>query len=240
MNLEKARLTAYLSQIVYNDEDECLEAMRARGLNDCNFFDVDHAQGAAGLLDDGTAVFVFRGTEPDKLSDIAADLKFWKDEAELGGRIHEGFQDEMDKLWPEIEQFIQDSGATTFIVCGHSLGGAMATVCASRLPNATVYTYGSPRVGNRKFARLFNNKYICYRFVNNNDIVTRVPLPLMFKHVGHLFYITSNGKLIDNPSQLRILQGWLKGYWAALKQFKLLDAVSDHDIGAYVKAVENA
>ena len=61
----------------------------------------------------------------------------------------------------------------------HSLGAALATICASRLDAHELYTFGSPRVGNRAFVKEMKNDGIQhYRFVNNNDIVTGVPFPL--------------------------------------------------------------
>ena len=63
-------------------------------------------------------------------------------------------------------------------VTGHSLGGAMATICAKRLSEEyenvhCLYTYGSPRVGNPKWCK--SHKVSHYRFQNNNDMVCKVP-----------------------------------------------------------------
>lgn len=55
-------------------------------------------------------------------------------------------------------------GRPLYIV-GHSMGAAMATVCAVSLryllgiEDIRVYTYGSPRVGNDVFAQFFKNEF---------------------------------------------------------------------------------
>eukprot|EP00960_Hanusia_phi_P053868 762478-Hanusia_phi.AAC.19 len=62
-------------------------------------------------------------------------------------------------------------------VCGHSLGGALATIAAVDLSlwsaskyNICCFTIGCPRVGNKAFKRLFNYqvKHV-HRLVNQND-----------------------------------------------------------------------
>lgn len=100
----------------------------------------------------------------------------------------------------------------TVYLTGHSLGGALSTLCAYDLasrsesgwrrrhvvpPRALVnYSYGSPRVGNRAFARAFNDLVPnCWRVVNNNDAVTSVPRLLGYSHVGHCVTITPDGNL---------------------------------------------
>ncbi|KAL6762402.1 Alpha/Beta hydrolase protein [Haematococcus lacustris] len=78
-------------------------------------------------------------------------------------------------------------------VTGHSLGGAMATLTALGLKRqgynvAGLYTFGSPRVGNAGFSRLFRDAGLwtrSYRFVNEDDAVPQVPLTVMgYAHVG--------------------------------------------------------
>lgn len=72
--------------------------------------------------------------------------------------------------------------AKPLYITGHSLGGALATLCAidtaanSAFRSPIVYTYGSPRVGDPAFADTYAS-YIrsCYRYANLFDIVTYTP-----------------------------------------------------------------
>lgn len=98
-----------------------------------------------------------------------------------------------------------------FIITGHSLGGALATLFAGILMGCSdkdlknrrnmlieklfaVYTFGQPRVGDIKFAQFIrdrlNNKY--FRVVYSFDVVPMVPFddPLMkYKHFGVGFFL---------------------------------------------------
>eukprot|EP01134_Creolimax_fragrantissima_P002269 CFRG2269T1 len=99
-------------------------------------------------------------------------------------------------------------------VTGHSLGAALATLfsheCASVYPwlTQTVYTFGSPRVANRKFAEKYNTLVpYTYRLCNDGDLVTGVPkfrgpefMNMTYKHVGTHYVLSSLGDLIVNPS----------------------------------------
>jgi triacylglycerol lipase len=98
---------------------------------------------------------------------------------------------------------LQGSGRLLHVT-GHSLGGALATLAALRLqkerlyPVQTVYTYGSPRAGDSDFALAFDALLgtRCHRVVNNEDLVTRVPMRSMgYKHIGQIAYIDERGVL---------------------------------------------
>ncbi|MDF2814917.1 MAG: lipase [Paenibacillus sp.] len=72
-------------------------------------------------------------------------------------------------------------------VTGHSLGGALATLCAmdlaenTKFKNPRVYTYGSPRVGDPTFAKAYSAKIACsHRIANKYDLVTHLP-PIVYK-----------------------------------------------------------
>jgi hypothetical protein len=82
-------------------------------------------------------------------------------------------------------------GVPTYVL-GHSMGAALAHLCAldltSRLgaPDVRVATFGSPRVGNAAFATFFRASVSqSWRFTHGRDIVPSVPLTLMgFRHVS--------------------------------------------------------
>ena len=75
-------------------------------------------------------------------------------------------------------------------VCGHSLGGALATLLAldvaanTAFSNPAVYTYGSPRVGDSLFAGTYDQVVKnSSRIANRLDIVPALPPPIDYEHV---------------------------------------------------------
>lgn len=129
--------------------------------------------------------------------------------------------------------------------CGHSLGGAMATICAGRCLLSYIdsnpkqlFTYGSPRVGCKNYIGYVKLDY--YRFVNNNDIVTRVPPTWMgYAHAGKEIYFNRNGDIKDYGYLMKRRDRW-RGFLGGLHKWKV-DHFSDHSAHLYcqylVKAV---
>jgi hypothetical protein len=79
---------------------------------------------------------------------------------------------------------------SSLTICGHSLGGALATLLAldvaanTRFSDPTVYSYGSPRVGDSLFASTYNQVVKnSYRIANRLDIVPALPPPVDYEHV---------------------------------------------------------
>ena len=149
------------------------------------------------------------------------------------GKVHMGFKIELRKLWNDISGILNRRTKQQIWITGHSLGGAMATLCASRLEerNPILYTYGSPRVGGREWRDGCDVEH--HRFRNNNDVVPVVPLWLMgYRHHGKLCYINYYGN-IRKLTLWQKLKDSMRGRWKALKKFQLFDGIYDHNITLY-------
>ena len=231
---------ANLSNLAYREEKEFKTAAKALGYKNIKYFNIAGAQ-AYGMSKDNYIVLAFRGTEPTQFNDIKADLNALHVRNELGkGRVHKGFKNEVDELWIQIEEWIAKRKFTQVYTCGHSLGGAMSTIACSRLPEGSIcYNYGSPRVGTRSWVKEFNSKFVMHRFVNNNDIVPRVPPSFLFyKHAGELHYINTYGN-IRNATIWQKLKDRSRGYWAALKKREFFDSIYDHEMSRYIKRISD-
>ena len=241
--IENCHKMAQCAEIAYKDGAEAKKEYRKLGYTKHTFIEVDGAQCHLVSNKDEIAL-CFRGTEPKEFSDIKADLNALPDKAFNGsGLVHNGFQEEVNKVWDKVMMAL--GGITKFdekyfFICGHSLGGAMATIATSRLANDEVYapdclyTYGSPRVGTRKFVKSFNH-IPHFRHVNNNDLVTGVPFAIMgYRHHCPPRYINYFGKIRKMTKWQRIKDKW-RGRWRALKKGVPFDGAYDHSMVYYCK-----
>jgi predicted lipase len=103
------------------------------------------------------------------------------------GKVHGGFLHVYETVRDGILSVLAtlDAGMNLY-VAGHSLGAALATFAALDIEATTkhkvgaLYTYGSPRVGDDEFVRVFNARFHqrSFRIANTSDIVTSIPLPV--------------------------------------------------------------
>jgi len=229
LDLKRANKHAQMAEIAYRDKEAKTE-YQALGYKYHIFIENDGAQ-CHVVWSEEEMVVCFRGTEPSELSDVLADLNALPKKSMTDGWVHRGFRGELDKLWEHVKALVEKHSDKELYVCGHSLGAAMATICTSRIEEfrdvAGLYTYGSPRAGTRSFVKGIRTTH--WRFVNNNDIVTRVPLALMgYKHHGHLCYINHYGKIRKMTVWQRIKDKF-RGYRSGL-----LDGAQDHSMTNYV------
>ena len=240
--MRRSLLFAELSMLSYLRDEEAQPVFNGLGFASVTYIERDGAQ-AYELATDTDLIIVCRGTEPNEWNDIRADANALTDLAETVGRVHRGFKREVDDVWPEISEAITGEERTVWF-CGHSLGGAMATICAGRSEFADttttareVHTFGSPRVGTKRYIQSANVPHI--RWVNNNDIVTRVPPRwLGYRHTGTLMYLDRNGDHKRLTPALRGKDRWA-GFIDGLKR-RRFDHFSDHASAGYVAHVRRA
>lgn len=168
------------------------------------------SEGTQAFLAQGPvfAVLSFRGSD---------DLVAWQTNLDVipapwrgGGKTHRGFAEALDLVWEDVDGALaRISGPLLFT--GHSQGAALATLAASLVPEAALYTYGSPRVGNGAFrAKLADRHRVAKRYVNHRDIVCRVPpASIGYRHVGMPYLIDRVGKVTQRRPNDRGLHGFL-------------------------------
>ncbi|GAX81322.1 hypothetical protein CEUSTIGMA_g8753.t1 [Chlamydomonas eustigma] len=92
------------------------------------------------------------------------------------------------------------------MITGHSLGGALATICAydlsvrlspvKKLQRISMYSFGAPRAGNKKFSEQYNLVVRdSWRCTNSKDVVPSVPRLLGYSHVRHSVRLEEDGTL---------------------------------------------
>lgn len=236
---EQAQLFAKLSELAYKDIRDVEEEFAHLGFN-AHFFDFSGSQ-AYLLKNAHDIVVVCRGTEPTEFKDIKADLDARMVPSSTGiGKVHRGFKKSVDNIWPDLQTQLKVFGKERKVWCtGHSLGAAMATLLAYRLqrtedcPNPkALFTFGSPRVGNKTYVKQIESiGLLHFRFVNNADIVARVPI-WPYKHFGGMYYMNHWGNLRTNTFMQVTRDVW-RGFLKGLKKKKLifLAIIVSQDIG---------
>lgn len=189
---------AWASNFAYEDTDAWAKRLGLDGA--VTLFTCGQFHGFVGKFPRG-AVVALRGTQSVENCFTDAETALVR-RSPYPGRVHHGFADGVDEVWPEVKRLLGNPAhAGPIWVTGHSLGGAMATLASVRLNYEgyrvrAVYTYGSPRPGDAKFRR--NYRLPNYRFVNHNDLVPHLPFLWCFKHVGELKLIDLEEGLLED------------------------------------------
>ena len=186
---------------------------------------------------------VWRGSESKKdfQNDASIDkVPFIND----GEKVHIGFKycwesvvgDTYDAIDTALENL---QGETTdIVVCGHSLGGAVATLYAHSIKkhyphyNIKCVTIGSPRVGNKTFKDNYDSYEIdTLRVVHNNDLVTHTPY-IGFQHVNYQLRLDTDGNVLKRDKSLDALWLYLKAIFSGKN-------IKDHMGDGYMEALQN-
>ena len=236
-----ARLTVELARSAYRSAERAESDAAALGLTDFAWYTADSTQ-AFSASDADCGYLAFRGTEANPV-DWTQNARFKPIVGELGGKVHSGFRSGVDEVWDGVLADVATLGKP-MVLTGHSLGGALATLAASRLheaghPIAAVYTYGQPRTGLTDFRSAFEARLddVTYRFINHIDLVTRVPLLSQgYRHIGQRVYFDGAGRAHVNAGAWRIAYDDLK---YRLAHFGRIEAagLAQHERRTYAELV---
>ena len=195
---ENASILAAVSAAAYL-EDAGWDSLGLRGFLHIATVDAPHTDTHALVTSDGDdCVVAFRGTQNlrDWLTDLdCAFSALWVEGAALP--VHAGFKAAFDSITQDLNTALQRMGGfQRYWLTGHSLGGALALLCARSwtAPLAGVYTFGQPRAGGGRFAARYDAalRDRTFRVVHAADIVPRVPwLPGGYRHAGHEVFFPS-------------------------------------------------
>ena len=180
-NWPAAETLADISEIAYQSPFEAATSYRELGFTDC----MPVVQGSMigyVITGDDVTVVAFRGTDFSELSDWMANLGRSPTPTDHGD-VHKGFYFAYQSMKPQVVEILKTRDTTNLWVTGHSLGGALALLCAYDLESIEdrklngVVTFGQPMVARQQFAthidRILLGRYA--RFVNRDDIVPKVP-----------------------------------------------------------------
>lgn len=132
----------------------------------------------------GHAFIILRGTR--FLADWLTNLNIGTSRSAYGQSIHNGFHQAFLSMQTQLNPFITalaSKGIHSVHCIGHSLGGALATVCAEHIKASTsfkpyLYTFGAPRVGMRSFADILSSNLgpkRMFRVYHRTGIVPCIP-----------------------------------------------------------------
>ena len=191
LSLASAAKLAYLDR---SDLEDRLE--QSEGLELSAFLEAGDTQGFVAESD-AAMVIAFRGAE--SLGDWLTNIQIVSTDRAYGP-VHRGFHEEYSSVVPQfLELALAAMGSGKLVwLTGHSLGGALATITAleweAHAEFAGVFTFGQPKLvgdGNAVAGRLERHGYV--RFVNDDDIVPRIPPN--FEHAGEVMHFDAYGNL---------------------------------------------
>lgn len=240
---ELAKFTLELSSLAYRAEPDAAHGVANLGLGEFQFFDGGMSTQAFIAATTDHRYLAFRGTESTNPRDWMVDARFSPIDA-IFGKVHSGFDSALTEVWDAVVA-ASDGDERPLTVTGHSLGGGLAILAASRLADAghlpsSVYVFGCPRVGLADFRGRYDGdlRDRTHRVINHIDIVTRVPLLLQgFRAPGHRQYFDSQGVFHQDARAWHVIKDDLIYRFTNFRSIKAI-GLDTHEIGAYRSLVQ--
>jgi predicted lipase len=192
-----------------NDLKMSSEELYAKYGRDNVSFIVNPKTSTYGVMINSTdSIFiVFNGTQVGELKDWKTDFSFNKypyGNTNTKIEVHRGFYLAYCSVRPSIHSTIKRWLSTDKIIycIGHSLGGALATLCSvdvqynfndwPRVLDTVLISFGAPKVFNKEGVESFKKRVTeVMRFTNRYDIVPLLP-PVGYYHVSNPVKIGHN------------------------------------------------
>ena len=170
---------------------------------------------------------IFRGTMTvsEWLNDYSVSLTPYPYGA--FGNVHSGFIKTYGIFRKTIHDALSGLGPEKRLyIAGHSLGAALATLAVPDIAtlavfaSTSVYTYASPRVGDKTFAAEYNRltKGRSFRIANTCDLVGSIPFPVPFLGIIGAYFTH-----VDDPVEFTVQEE---------------DVDKNHDVETYLKALK--
>ena len=214
-SLEKMNMGSYLSMVAYEKPEVITQTLERLGFDPASITHINNPKtdthGFVAKDKDGNIFTSFRGTASAK--NVITDVKFRRRNANWSKQdmsVHRGFDAALDSVWPEVRDAISKAkgeGDGKLVLTGHSLGAAISQLAAARSieeglvkgEDITLVTIGSPRPGNKAFAKYLDRHVSdSFRIVNkragDSDLVTAVPPKFLgYEHSGTEVQLSDEG-----------------------------------------------
>jgi len=196
----------FFSQLAYFSHSYTAKKLAEISADEYNLYNSEGTQGLFARFGD-TAVVSFRGTEPNKWSDIKTILRFWKKDVD-GIRVHSGFISSLNNVVESARNDIEKANCTNNIYTGHSMGGGLATLLAYQHNPTSLCTFGEPKVSGGDLFRERMSGFRYDRIVAKHDWIRFLPfgIPRLmeYHHCGEEMLLPSkwNWKSWTEPHYL--------------------------------------
>lgn len=208
-NWPAAETLAQISDIAYQPPHEACVSFAALGF-DQTMPVVQGSMIGYVVTGDDVTVVAFRGTDFTEVSDWLVNVKRSATDT-AHGKVHQGFFDAYQSMKSQVDAILAERETSHLWVTGHSLGGALALMCAYDLEINEeqtldgLITFGQPMAAQQQFADFVDGTFVgrYARFVNRDDVVPRIPP----SHVacGSLVWMTDSG--VKRSKRIRMTYG---------------------------------
>lgn len=239
------KISIKLASLAYYDSEYIKKEIEILGLQNFEFLENKETDTQLFICNNSEFVFVsVRGTSTfsDWMTNLKTEFILFP-----YGMIHKGFWRDAESIYTEVSCSLIKHILVErkLVLTGHSQGAAVACALSLKLhPTYKLHSiihFGCPRIVDRKAALKITELLpsVYHRFVNNNDLITRVPPRAAgYSHFGKIHYFLRNGKYSDS------IKSWYKFLDRFVGKFNVggeyvFDDLNDHMQENYYELIYN-